>query len=344
MGKFDLSNLFLPRRLPALVAAGLAAWIAPISAYAARPLGDGAVVDAARGIAYVAQPQGGIEALDLATGKAVWHSAAAARPLALVDGKLLAQDEPGAGGALRVATLDAATGAEKARTELPLPAGLAASVTDTLRGTFRARAAALSGASGEQGSIVLAWTATVAPPLRGFLAPDLARAPIDGPAPAAPAAKAGGFRRGAARFDPVTGRLVPVAEPEIAGLAAAIDRNLAPAGPTEAGAAGIPAFASIDGLHALASERVAGSLHTYRWSISDRAAGTVIAVLDMPVSLAPFVVADGKVIYLAQPSMRREDGVTLRQPLRLRALDLATGGEVWQAVVRDSVYRGPIPP
>jgi len=336
---------FRPRFASPLVAAGLAAVIAtfPSPARAANLLGDGAVVDAARGVAYVAQPQGGIEALDLSTGKAVWRSAVAAKPLALVGEGLLAQEEPGIGGALRVATLDVATGREEMRSELALPVGLAATVTDNLRGTFRIRAAVLEGGGG---TVVLAWIATVAAPLRGFLPPDLSRAPAGAPAVvSAPAARAGGFRRGAARFDPATGRLTPVADAEAASLAAAIDRNLAPGGSAEvSGASGTPGLPSIDGRHALTSERVAGSFHTYRWSISDRATGAVLAVLDAPVSFAPFVVAGPKVIYLAQPSMRRENGVTIRQELRLRALDLSTGAESWQAVVRDSAYRGPVPP
>lgn len=337
--RFLLDRFALP-----LAAVGFAVLMAavPTPARAAHLLGDGAVVDPARGIAYVAQPQGGIEALDLATGKAVWRSAAAAKPLALVGGALLAQDEPGNGGALRLATLDAATGAERMRAELALPVGLVASVTDNLRGTFRIRAAVLDGDS----SAVLAWTATAAPPLRGFLPPDLSRAPAGASAAvSAPAARAGGFRRGAARLDLTTGRLIPVADADAVSLAAAIDRNLAPGGSTEvSGASGTPGLPSIDGRHAFTSERVAGSLHTYRWSISDRATGNVLAVLDAPVSLAPFVVSGPKVIYLAQPSLRRDNGVTIRQELRLRALDLATGAESWQAVVRDSAYRGPIPP
>jgi hypothetical protein len=328
----------LCRFAPPFAAVGFAVLMAAAPVRASHLLGDGAVVDAPRGIAYVAQPQGGIEALDLATGKAVWRSAAAAKPLALADGALLAQDEPGEGGTLRVAMLDAGTGVEKERTELALPSGLAATVTDNLRGTFRIRASVLEG----DGSAVLTWTATTAPPLRGFLPPDLSRAPV----PAlAPAASAGGLRRGAARLDLATGRATSAADAEIAGLAVAVDRSLAPGGSIEAGSAeGSLDLTSIDSRHALTSERVAGSLHTYRWSISVRGTGSVIAVLDAPVSFAPFVVVGRNVIYLAQPSMRRESDMTIRRPLRLRALDLATGADVWQAVVRDSAYSGPIPP
>lgn len=323
-----------------LAAAGFVFLIAPAPApaRAGSLLGDGSVVDAARGIAYVARPQGGIEALDLSTGQAVWRSAAASKPLALVGGALLAQDEPGPSGALRLATLDAATGAERARADLALPEGISATVTDNLSGAFRVRAAVLEGES----SVLLAWTASAAPPSRGFLPPDLSvRAPVGAPVSAgAPAAK--GVRRGAARLDLAAGRAIPAGDSEAVGIAMAIDRSLAPAGSAEAAVA--PGLPSIDGRHALASERVAGTLHTHRWSISDRATGAVVAVLDAPVSLAPFVVADGKVIYLAQPSMWRDNGVMIHKPLRLRALELATGAESWQAVVRSSAYGGPIPP
>ncbi len=311
--------------------------VAPAPARAASLLGDGSVVDAARGIAYVARPQGGIEALDLATGQAVWRSAAAAKPLALVGGALLAQDEPGPSGALRLAMLDAATGAEKSRADLALPEGVAASVTDNLHGAFRIRAAVLEGES----SVLLAWTASATPPSRGFLPPDLSvRAPAGAPV-AVSAPPTPGVRRGAARRDLAAGCAIAADDSEAVGIAMAIDRRLAPAVSSVAAVPGLP---SIDGRHALASERVAGSLHTYRWSISDRSQGAVVAVLDAPVSLAPFVVAGGKVIYLAQPAMWRDNGVMIQKPLRLRALELATGEESWQAAVRNSAYGGPIPP
>lgn len=338
-------TVLLDRFALPLAAAGFVFLIAaaPSPARAGSLLGDGSVVDAARGIGYVARPQGGIEALDLATGKAVWRSDAAAKPLALVAatggnaGTLLAQDEPGASGALRLATLDAATGAEKGRVELALPEGVAATVTDNLRGAFRLRAAVLEGES----SVLLAWTASAAPPSSGFLPPDLSvRDPAGSPvAVGTPAGK--GIRRGAARLDLTAGRAVAAGDSEAVAIALAIDRNLARG---LAAAEAVPGLPSIDGRHALRSERVAGSLHTYRWSISDRGTGAVEAVLDAPVSLAPFVVAGGQVIYLAQPALWRDDGVMIHKPLRLRALDLATGAERWQAAVRSSAYGGPIPP
>lgn len=322
-----------------LAAAGLVFLIAaaPPPARAGHLLGDGSVVDAARGVVYVARPAGGIEALDLSTGRAVWQSDAAAKPLALAGGALLAQDEPGPAGELRLATLDPATGSARQRLGVVLPEGVYATVADGLSGAFRVRAASPE----EGGPVLIAWTASAAPS-SGFLPPDPSRRAPAGSVAAAEAPAARGVRRGAARLDLSSGRAFPADDSEAVGIAMAIDRSLARVALSgSAGDAGLP---SIDGRHALVSERVAGAVHTYRWSISDRATGGVVAVLDAPVSLAPFVVFDGKVVYLAQPSLRREGNATIRRPLRLSALDLATGAEVWQAAVRNSVYTGPIPP
>ncbi len=321
------------------------------AAYTAFRLGDGAVVDPVRAVAFIAQPQGGIEALDLSTGKAVWRSASAAKPLALLaGGALLAQDEPGADGTLRLALLDPATGAEKGRTDFALPEGVRASVVDDLRGTFRVRAAVAP----DTQEVLLAWTATATPPLHGFLPPDISRVPVPVAALAAVAAPAApvatGLRRGAARLDFVdgdlaTGKATPADDTEADSIALAIDRSLAPGAEVEltTGAAA-PGLLSIDRRHALASERVAGTLHTFRWSVSLVETGAVVAVLDAPVSLAPFVVVGANVIYIAQPSARRAPSGMLRRPLRLQALDLSTGAEAWQAVVRDAAYGGPVPP
>jgi hypothetical protein len=52
-----------------------------------------------------------------------------------------------------------------------------------------------------------------------------------------------------------------------------------------------------------------------------------------------------RLYYVAQPSTRRAGGgELLRQPLRLRALDLRSGAEQWAVPVVDTAYRGPFPP
>jgi hypothetical protein len=60
--------------------------------------------------------------------------------------------------------------------------------------------------------------------------------------------------------------------------------------------------------------------------------------------MAPFVVSGSRIVYVAQPAMRVEGKKMIEEPLRLRALDLKTGAEMWTALVTDTAYRGPFPP
>jgi hypothetical protein len=60
--------------------------------------------------------------------------------------------------------------------------------------------------------------------------------------------------------------------------------------------------------------------------------------------MSPFVVSGSRILYVALPSVHKEGGKMIDEPLRLRALDLKTGAEMWTAVLTDSAYRGPFPP
>ncbi|HXU34272.1 MAG TPA: PQQ-binding-like beta-propeller repeat protein [Thermoanaerobaculia bacterium] len=301
------------------LALGVLLALETLPARAAGLLGEGAVVDPAGAVAFVARPQGGIEAIELATGTSLWTRADAAKPLASTAGALLAQAEPGEKGELQLATLNPRTGALIGRSALALPAGVRAGVADNLQGSFRVRAVAAAPANSADTAVLLAWTATHAP-LRGRRQDPLAG--IESPA------ETGDVLRGAARLDLATGKVAAVALDEVARSTAESDDG----------------FTSLDGRYSLVAERIEGALHEYRWTLADRATDKVAGVLDLPVSLAPFAVAGSAVVYLARASMRVEKGESHSEPLRLRALDLSTGAELWTREVRDSGFHGPFPP
>ena len=104
-------------------------------------LAPGVVADPSSSSIYVARTGGGIEALDLGSGKVRWSREDAARPLLARGGLLVAQRESGAG--LPLAILDATDGALRQRLELPLPEGVRAAVDESLevRFTISARGA-----------------------------------------------------------------------------------------------------------------------------------------------------------------------------------------------------------
>src|SRR5438270_912813 len=76
----------------------------------------GGVADAAGKVGYVQSPKGGVDALDLATGKVLWSSAEFARPVALVKDQLVVQvPEKGKANAVRLVVLDAGKQGERGR-------------------------------------------------------------------------------------------------------------------------------------------------------------------------------------------------------------------------------------
>ena len=297
----------------------------------AMALHDGVVVDAAAGAAYVMSSRGGIDAIDLTSGNVMWKSRDAAKPLLLKGGTLLAQAQPDRAGKLAVVALDAKRGTATRRVDLDIPSGVRAQVFDGPSQSFKVTA--FSAADGA----VVAWTAEDGRSLQGLLPPESEGAPTE--------SKAAAVRvvaeplHGAARLDLATGRAVPMAYEKAMGLRTpdVAEKARASSDPSR--------LTSLDGRHVLHSEPSAeGNLLTaYRWTLTN-AAGKRIGTVEAPVGMAPFVVSGSRVLYVAQPSAYRVEGKLVQQPLRLVALDLKTGGELWSAMLADSAYRGPFPP
>jgi hypothetical protein len=314
-------------------ACGLLAALLLTSSFAARAavLHDGVVVDAARSLAYVMQPAGGIDAVDLAHGATRWHSADGERPLTLAGGVLVAQAAPGANGELRIVALDLdKNGARSAEADFALPAGLRADVAETLQQTFRVKA------SPSAQGVVVTWSAQPLANLPGRSAQRLEETP----AVAGNAVRAQEVRQGTVLFDPRAGSLL--------ALAAADARQLVAGRSPVAASLSAPTaaerrFASADGRHVLASRRTAGATPSYTWTISDAATGAVLGTVSSTVAMTPFVVAGGELIHVAQPGSRHEGTQWVARTLRLRAIDLATGKEAWSRDLRDTAYRGPVP-
>jgi hypothetical protein len=333
--KGDRTMSIRPRLSRSLLCGLLAASLAA-AAFAAQGtariegavLSDGVVVDAVHSIAYVMHPKGGVQAVDLEKGVALWRSTAAERPLALAGDLLVAQARPGEHGELRIVALDLRKrGAASSEADLPMPAGVRAEVAETVERAFRVTASASS-----QG-ILVAWETQEMPNLPRHRVARL------GEAKTAAGVEPEGLQ-GTAMFDPRSGRLLPMksagaqadhAWPAVASLSS-------PAAPERL-------FASADGRHVLASRRVGDdrSGAPYRWTISDAASGAVLGTVRAATSMSPFAVAGTRLVYVSQPATRRAGEKWIEEPLRLRAVDLATGREVWTREIRDTAFRGPFP-
>jgi hypothetical protein len=297
---------------------------------------EGVVVSPRHGLAYVMRPGGGLVAVSLSSGKVQWHGDKAAKPVAVVGDRLLAQTG-GRNKALELVVLDARSGAPGDSVRIPLPVGVAATVVDTPAGSFRVRAE--SAAS----ELVVSWEATGV----GIAAQGYLPAPEEGQAPDGGASVVSGQ----AVLDLASPSLALKAEPSLrlasspAMARSAMEELSAPA------VTGIEGrqLLSADGRHVLVTEAVdsdsAGfTLYRHRWTLYERASGTRLGSMPAMVSAAPFVVV-GTTLYHTVPTHAvRRDGKFVENPTSLRAVNLTAGMEAWKMALLETSFRGPFPP
>lgn len=321
-------------------------------------LRHGVVVDGTRGVAYVARPDGAIEAVRLSDGSSAWQSAEAALPLA-VGGTLLAAqvEDVKPGSRLRVVILDIeARGRKVTEAAAELPAEVYALIADDLQRSFRATATAdhagflvswsyrqtvVEGIARDPGAPrperTLSGTLRVDVPTATAAPVSAGRTPCRGATAVPPAAlSVGSVRavvtggRGEAlkleRWHACTGAALPVRVLSVSALTAVV---------------------SADQRHVLAGERVGKGGEAdpeYRWSIFSLETGKRVGSVRGHVSAAPFFVWKNTVIFISQPRGFRRGAVWVDQPLELVGVRLTSGKQVWRRAIRDIEYRGPSPP
>ena len=326
-------------------------------------LSPGIVIDTDGGRAYVMAPEGGVTAVALKNGATLWHSDAAEKPLLVSGGLLLGQAMPaesGKGVAVRMLRVDG-KGEVASEGVVPLPGGVDPVIDPTAGRGFSLSAEPLDGHA------VLRWEFRERP-LRGLatgpdeVLPEEVLSGLD-PVPAtlegAPAdAEAAGETdeetvvRGQVRLLPADGAVQPMVEPFFERAPPAVPQFPTPRLDVAAEASGAEApedplvFQSADGAHRLRSiptDSGDDSWTVYRWDLYETSRSTLLGTIQLHVSFAPFVVADGRVIVELQPYARVEDGTPTEEPMQLRAYDLATGDRIWSTPVRD-IYAVPEPP
>lgn len=301
-----------------------------LAAAGGYPVGDGIVVDPARSVVYLMSPSG-LEAVDLAGGRLIWKTSAAARPLLVAGDSLVAQAAPREPGVLEVVQLSRRTGAlQGVGARIDLPEGVWARVADG-PGTSFSVDARMDGQA-----VVVSWLAQrLAGPVQGTLPRR------DGETRSNPATA--GYRRlaGAARLDLASGRVTPMSgsEPATRAGLAAMDLTTSADGQRRE-------LLSADHRHRLVSERLdaADPWRAYRWTVVSQDTGTVLGEIVYHASVAPFVVAGGRLLFESRPFGRPGENGWVSEPRKLRAFDLAAGAELWSREVRSTDYRGPFPP
>jgi hypothetical protein len=321
-----------------LAATVLLAWARPTRAqeeaadgFELRP---GVVISPGRGLAYVMNPKGRIDAVELARGGSVWTTKRGAKPLALVGDLLICQTEPsGASLELGLVALDTRKQGERTSAKsATMPVGAQVSIDDTLEGSFAASARAVAG------DVFIFWTHT-----RNFvsgMAPERSEPPGGPAVRTSPRVLEGTVRwelSGGGAISLLTREDSPAApEPRRPDLDAAQALSDLPG----------PQFVSADGRHVLISEAVGdpSGWNDYRWTLYERATARRVGEIKDYRSRAPFFVSGSTIVYETGPLVRRSGKELIEEPLELRAMSLETGKELWSRPIRDTAYRGPFPP
>ncbi len=332
----------LRQRAVALLLVMLAA--GPLSAQEAEQsfeLQPGMVVDRTVDRIYTMDERGGITALDMDTGKLVWHTEEAQKPLHVAEGLLIAQADPDEEeNAMRIVALDKKSGALLFANSQPVPEGVRPAVTETLDGNF------FTAVSAEDADAIVRWRFVERP--LGGLPPQKRRSGLPRRAAAVAAAEddqeedeSGAFRLNLSSgamsvIDPAM--LPKLPPPQAPGVRMATEKFRIAAD------FGGPQFLSADGQHIMVSDRRNGQrFNRYLLAIFDRDA-TPLGELPSATSVVPFFVSDSQIIFTAGPSVRREGGKLVAEGLQLRSADLKTGKPIWSRPIRDTKYRGPLPP
>ncbi len=330
----------------------------------------GVIVDPEGAAVYLMNPQGGIDAVDLASGKLLWRTDRASKPLLLHEGRLVAQTEPVPGlHVLRITLLGIRQSTADSRfVDIPLPEDVQASIDDGMESSFKATARMHEGAlllhwqsthrrmtgpppgpdqrasdreltgsvlvevdTGQIGAIdelpahpELELPVTVARFQAAQAAPGIVRRVNDVLVVVQRTFQAGKERVGLKRWDAETGDELP----EVT----LYDGELSFRG------------VSADDRHLLASRRDASDSSLWEWAIYSLETGQRAAELREDTPAARFFLSGPVLIHETNVTVRRVAEQELVEPAKLRAIDLATGTEIWSRAIRDTKYRGPYPP
>jgi hypothetical protein len=332
----------------------------------------GVVVDPAAGRLYMMNPQGGIDAVEIASGKLLWTTAAAAKPLAAYDHRLAAQAEQSRGSnGLPIALLDTRSGLVESTITVPAASGAMPSINDGMGSS-----STLEASFGQQGLLI--WWTLASREISGILSAEpppehknsgaalidltthrvtiltaaQAAAKINSVRPSAKAPRLTGTE--ALYFLPqqVDGFFVSLTlGPSDAGTPVTLRRwsanTRAPLPDVDLGH-GYAAWAvSADNacflITKIATGNVVGSTD-YLWVIYALASGERLADIRLAQPATTFFVRNGLLVYSVTPRAFRRSGSWQRDPLQLRAVSLKSGDEIWRRTLRETGYRGPTIP
>ena len=305
-------------------------------------IADGVVYDPQHNRVFIMLPNGGIRAIDVETGQALWTTRQADRPLAVVAGRVVGQiDAPQTRKTLGLIVIDSQSGERLATGSQELPGSFSPAVNETLQGRFDIDART-AGAD-----LMVRWEfkerpARALPP--GVAEPLPARfaspAPLDSPERVG--TTAGVFTMNLTSGKTHSLNLTVPASPPRAETRALQPNQWVPDLPGDQ-------FLTKDGRHIAVSHRSANvkDWEKYTIAVYDRKTKQSKGRFRCFVAAPPLLVVQGtRVLWLSEPYQHRPsaDAAMQSKPRQLHCVRLSNGSSLWAHEVRDTSYRGPFPP
>lgn len=289
-------------------------------------LREGVIVDPKRKLMFVMSPERAIDAVALDSGRLVWSSEAASKPLIVGDDQLIGQVEPTGAPVLELALLDPGSGKGQTTTKVDLPKEVKVYVGMGPRGIFRSDGY-VAGAQ----EVIVGWKFV---PLSHRGMENIPGLPTDKGPPV----------QGAVSVTLPEGKVqqVDAASVEKRGLrnsSSSVANRLGGSTPFAEGV-------SSDGRYMVRGRRVKDDKGAhYLWQVIDRRTDKTVAEFQNPTAIfAPFFIREGVLYYETKPYIEHAATGDVVSPLQIRAVELSTGKEIWTWPIRDTSLRGPLPP
>ncbi len=293
-------------------------------------LSPGVLLDVESDRAFVVDPSGFTQHLDLGNGAARWVSPDKAYPLALADGVLVTLSAPDSSGTAVLLLLNPVSGEAIDRVSFDLPETVSANFFPRPKRRFQA-----SAVDTPEG-VRIFWRHEFQE-LRGAAIAEIDQAGNEVINPITVEAGSFDLVRDQNRYYAVPVR-TDFSVPAVPALALGDAERVADVSGVQLRAA--------DNRHIQTSQALPHDTfgQIYQWSIYNRQ-GERQGGYKSPYAHAPFVVTEGMMVIREQPfGYAESDGSWVERGTRLVVIDLASGTERWSFQVLDQEYRGPLPP
>jgi len=297
-----------------------------VAANDAVELRSGILLDPISNSAMIMLPEGGIAAIDIATGDNKWASTETDKPLAINSGRLISQTQNSRSGQLALSYLGASNGQLIDSVEVELPLSVVASVVDGPGNSFSISAITSNAQSSLRWNYIGGTAQGIAPDDSNL--ENLFTSNTKSPTPGRTGLISLNF--GAASAE--TGNQAVDLQPQNSNLEQTVLEGLEGR-----------QFISQDNQHVLVSSRISTTgKAAYQWRIYTTS-GNLLGEFNTTISFAPFAVIEGQILFIEPSNGAVVNGKLVEQPPTLRAIDLRSGQNSWQRSVRSLRYTGPLP-